>query len=71
MSDRADVSMITLQQANIKKMHKVDFTKTTFTDEEKVIIRKEVDLLKEKYPNYIPIVVRTRDKKVILKNKSF
>jgi GABA(A) receptor-associated protein len=70
-TDRADVSMITLQQANIKKMHKIDFTKTSFTDEEKVMIRKEVELLKEKYPNYIPIIVRSRDKKIVLRKQKF
>ncbi len=62
-------TMITLQQSNIKKQSKIDFTKTIFTDEEKTIIRKEVDLIKEKYPNYIPIVVRSRGDIKLMKNK--
>ena len=64
-----DLNMITLQQSNIKKQSKIDFTKTTFTDEEKTIIRKEVDLIKEKYPTYIPIVVRARGDIKLQKNK--
>jgi GABA(A) receptor-associated protein len=64
-----DLNMITLQQSNIKKQSKIDFTKTTFTDEEKTIIRKEVDLIREKYPTYIPIVVRSRGDIKLQKNK--
>lgn len=57
-----DVNMITLQQANIKKPSKIDYTKESFNEEEKIIIRKEIEVIKEKYPNYIPIVVRTKGK---------
>jgi len=64
-----DLNMITLQQSNIKKHSKIDFIKTTFTDEEKTIIRKEVDLIREKYPTYIPIVVRARGDIKLQKNK--
>lgn len=46
----------------------VDYTKKEFTKEEKEIIRKEVDLVKAKYPSNIPIVVRTNDIR-ILKSK--
>lgn len=70
-NDGADVSMITLQQANLRKKSNVDFTKTSFTDSEKEIIKKEVALIKEKYPNYIPIIVRTKDDKIILKKQKF
>ena len=70
-NDNADVSMITLQQASIRKKCTVDFTKTSFTDEEKIIIRKEVELIREKYPNYIPIIVRTRDDTIVLKKRKF
>jgi GABA(A) receptor-associated protein len=71
INDAADVSMITLQQANLRKKSTVDFTKTSFTDSEKEIIKKEVLLIKEKYPNYIPIIVRTKDNKIILKKQKF
>lgn len=68
-ANTVDLNMITLQQSNIKKQSKIDFTKTIFTDEEKTIIRKEVDLIKEKYPNHIPIVVRGRGDIKLQKNK--
>jgi GABA(A) receptor-associated protein len=55
-----DVNMITLQQSNIKKPSKIDYTKEKFNDEEKMIIRKEIEVIKEKYPNYIPIIIRTK-----------
>ena len=48
-NDVADVSMITLQQANLRKKSNIDFTKTSFTDSENEIIKKEVALIKEKY----------------------
>jgi GABA(A) receptor-associated protein len=64
-----DLNMITLQQDNIKKPSKIDYTKENFTDEEKVIIKKEVELIREKYSNYIPIVVRTKDKIKLIKRK--
>jgi len=67
-TDTTDVSMITLQQANIniRKKSVIDFSKLIFTDEENTIIRKEVEVIKEKYPNYIPIVVRPNDNKIKL-----
>lgn len=70
-NDGADVSMITLQQANLRKKSNVDFTKTSFTDSEKEIIKKEVALINEKYPHYIPIIVRTKDDKIVLKKQKF
>ena len=59
-----------LEKNNIKKS-KVEYSKINFTEEEKELIRNEVDLIKEKYPNYIPIVVRTnpKDKIEITKTK--
>lgn len=45
---------------------KIDFTKTDFTPKEKELIRKEVELIKEKYPKYIPVVVRPKDKSIQL-----
>lgn len=70
-NDVADVSMITLQQANLRKKSNIDFTKTSFTDSENEIIKKEVLLIKEKYPHYIPIIVRTKDDKIVLKKRKF
>jgi GABA(A) receptor-associated protein len=61
-NDTNDVNMIILQQSNIKKHSKIDYTKESFTDDEKMIIKKEIEIIKEKYPNYIPIVVRTKGK---------
>ena len=71
--DTADVSMITLQQANIanRKRSQIDFTKSTFTEEECLMIRKEVDVIKEKYPSYIPIIVKTRDTTIQLTKRKF
>jgi GABA(A) receptor-associated protein len=71
VNDKADVSMITLQQANLRKKSTVDFTKTSFTDIEKEIIKREVCLIKEKYPHYIPIIVRAKDDKIFLKKQKF
>jgi GABA(A) receptor-associated protein len=67
-TDAAEVSMITLQQANInlRKKSVIDFNKLNFTDEENTIIRKEVEVIKEKYPHYIPIIVRPNDNKIKL-----
>jgi hypothetical protein len=43
----------------------IDYTKKEFTEEEKCIIRNEIEVIKEKYPNYIPIVVRVHNDKSI------
>jgi len=65
-----DVSMITLSQANIRKKSSIDINKTDLTDKEKMIIRKEVEIIKEKYPNYIPIIVRPKDNTIkLIKHK--
>lgn len=50
---------------------KIDFTKTDFTSKEKELIRKEVELIKEKYPKYIPIIVRPKDKSIQLLRYKF
>lgn len=70
MTSNADVNVITLQQSEIKKRSIIDYTKKEFTKEEKYVIQKEVDVIKQKYPTYIPIIVRPRDKNIrILKYK--
>lgn len=66
-----NLSVISLQQSNIKKKSTVDFTKSEFTDEEKCIIRKEVDMIKQKYPSYIPIIVRVKSDKIKLTKRKF
>lgn len=50
---------------------KIDFTKTDFTPKEKELIRKEVELVKEKYPKYIPVIVRPKDKSIQLLRYKF
>lgn len=70
MSDTNDMNMITLEQSNLKKRSLIDFSKAEFDDQEKYVIKKEVELIREKYPNYIPILVRSKDNKLKLsKNK--
>jgi len=52
---------------NIIKKIKIDYTKTDFTEEEKMAIRNEVAVIKQQYPNYVPIIVRTNKKDKDLK----
>lgn len=67
-----NVSVICLQQADIKKHSVIDFTKTEFTEEERLAIRKEVEVIKQKYPTYIPIIVHTHGKdKIGLTKRKF
>jgi len=49
----------------------VDYSKFEFSPAEKEIIRKEVELIKHKYPDYIPIVVRTKDTSLQLSKNKF
>lgn len=69
--DNVDVSMITLSQANIRKRTSIDINKIDLTDKEKITVRKEVEIIKEKYPNYIPIIVRPKDKTITLTKYKF
>lgn len=45
---------------------KIDYTKNSFNDNEVQLIKKEVDIIQHKYPTYIPIIVRTKDKSIKL-----
>lgn len=45
--------------SNVKEKYLIDFSKHDFTDNETRIIKKEVELIKEKYSMYIPILVRS------------
>lgn len=69
--DNVDVSMITLSQANIRKRTSIDINKIDLTDKEKITVRKEVEIIKEKYPNYIPIIVRPKDNTITLTKYKF
>ena len=44
---------------NIKQKTLIDFSKSEFNLNEKRIVKKEVELIKEKYPKYIPILIRS------------
>jgi hypothetical protein len=65
-----DLSLIGLKESkpDIKKS-KIDYNKEKFTDQEKIIIKKEVNIIRSKYPGYIPVIVRTKDKSNIKLNK--
>jgi len=42
--------------------HNIDYTKSKFTEQEKILIRKEVEIVKHKYPGHLPIVVIPKSK---------
>lgn len=66
-----DINMISLVD-NIKtKKISVDFSKKQFTKQEKELIRKEVEVVKEKYPNYIPIIVRPKSDEIKMSRYKF
>lgn len=70
-----DLSLIGLKESEpdinsgIKKKSKIDYNKTEFTNQEKIAIKKEVDMINTKYPDYIPIILRTKSKSNIKLNK--
>lgn len=48
----------------------IDYNKTSFDENELTLIRREVDVVRLKYPTYVPIVVRCKDKRInLIKNK--
>lgn len=57
-TDTTDISTIN-ENINMKKKSVVDFSKSEFNQDEKLIIKKEVELIKEKYPHHIPILIRS------------
>ena len=62
LDDKVPISLdVKLEKKNNIK---IDFTKTVFTPMEKELIRKEVELIKEKYPQYIPIIIRPKNKSI-------
>jgi hypothetical protein len=56
------------EQSSVKKKIIIDYTKTSFTEDEKIIIRNEVEVINQQYPGYIPIIVRAYNNK---NNKNF
>ena len=56
---------------NTNKKIVIDFTKKHFTKQEKELIRKEVFIVTEKYPNYIPIVVTPKSDEIKLLRHKF
>jgi hypothetical protein len=56
---------------NIKKTPLIDFSKSEFKQSEKRIIKKEVELIKEKYPKYIPILIKSKNNKIILNQHKY
>lgn len=54
-TDTTDIN----ENINIKKKSVVDFSKSEFNQDEKLIIKKEVELIKAKYPHHIPILIRS------------
>lgn len=55
---------------NTKLKARIDYTKGQFTKEEQELIKKEISVIKHKYENYIPVIVRIKDKALELsKNK--
>ena len=65
-NEESDVNKYKIQIKEKINTPKIDFTKTDFTPKEKELIRKEVELIKEKYPKYIPVIVRPKDKSIQL-----
>jgi GABA(A) receptor-associated protein len=49
----------------------IDYTKTEFTNEEKLLIRKEVEIVKYKYPEHVPIVVISKSKNLKLSKSKY
>jgi microtubule-associated protein 1 light chain len=50
----------------IKKKSLIDFSKSELNQHEKRIIKKEVELIKEKYPTYIPILIKSKNNQIKL-----
>lgn len=70
-NEESDVNKYKIQIKEKINTPKIDFTKTDFTPKEKELIRKEVELIKEKYPKYIPVIVRPKDKSIQLLRYKF
>ena len=66
--DKIEEDKIEKEQSFIKKKIIIDYTKTSFTEDEKNIIRNEVEVINQQYPGYIPIIVREYNNK---NNKNF
>lgn len=49
----------------------IDYTKEKFTDEEKLLIQKEMEIVKYKYPDHIPIIVISKNKELKLSKMKY
>lgn len=49
----------------------IDYTKETFTEGEKAIIRGHIDIVREKYPDHVPILVRINSNVLRLHKRKF
>jgi hypothetical protein len=49
----------------------IDYTKTSFDDEEVLLIRKEYEVVRHKYPHHVPIVVRCKGRTLKLSKTKF
>lgn len=65
------INTITLEQDNIRKRSKIDFSKKSFTEAEMAIIKKEASVIKEKYPTHVPIIISVKDNKIVLSKRKF
>lgn len=44
--------------------HNIDYTKTSYTNDEITKIKREVELVRQKYPRHIPVIVRSKGLKI-------
>lgn len=49
----------------------IDYTKTKFTDEEKLLIQKEMEIVKHKYPDHMPVIVISKNKELKLSKMKY
>lgn len=50
---------------------KIDYSKHTFSEREKMYIKNEIVLLRLNYPQYIPVLVRSKSEKIKLRKYKF
>ncbi len=55
----------------MRKGTNIDYTKRDFTSEENDLIKREVSLVKHKYPSCLPVVIVPRDKRLTMDRLKF
>ncbi len=50
---------------------KIDYSKHNFSRQEKMYIKNEITLLRLSYPQYIPVLIRSKSEKIKLKKYKF